>query len=275
MKPQAPDWLGLICQGQTFDEVETWLTAAAAHGFKTVQPVFFWAGYAQQDFERLAGTLDKLGLSAPVFGVYSDLYKWDRPVGAIFESTIEDLKLAASCSRLIGAESLVTWCGTVGGFAEAHPDHASSRVQETFRQHQQKLLPVLVEHEVALLFEPWRDHILGDETLTADACRLQPDSFKAVLDLPNFISPEQWPERVNRIDSIIQKLSPHIGVVHLKDMLVNAEGAVELPMFGRGQLTRELAEAYKPFIGRYPIIAEHLSSPEDLPELIDSVSDAF
>jgi hypothetical protein len=69
MKPQAPEWLGLICQGQTFEEVETWLEAAAEYGIKTVQPAFFWGSYTGADFQRLAYTLEKLSLSAPVFGV--------------------------------------------------------------------------------------------------------------------------------------------------------------------------------------------------------------
>ncbi|MEX0325686.1 MAG: sugar phosphate isomerase/epimerase family protein [Puniceicoccaceae bacterium] len=275
MKPQSPEWLGLICQGQSFEEVGNWLEAAAEYGFKTVQPVFFWDGYSAGDFERLAAKLKELGLSAPVFGVYSDLYKWDQPVGAIFESTIEDLKVAAANAATIGAENLVTWCGTVGGFAEAHPDNRSPEALATFKRHQERILPVLQEAGVALLFEPWRDHILGDEILTAKACQVDPGHFKAVLDFPNFISPDQWPDKGNRIEAIATTLAPHIGVVHLKDMLVNEKGEVELPMFGRGELTRELARAIKPFAGQKTIIAEHLGSPDDIPELIESVSRHF
>jgi hypothetical protein len=179
--------------------------------------------------------------------------------------------VAAACAGSVGIKSLVSWCGSVGGFAEPHPENRSDGTVQIFRQNQERLLPVLKENGVSLLFEPWLDHVLGDENLTAIACMVDREHFKAVLDLPNFISPAQWPDRKKRIGEIRSTLSHHVGVVHLKDMLVNDEGVVELPMFGRGELTWELAEAYKPFVGNTVIIAEHLPSTGDIPELLESV----
>ena len=271
MKQQAPEWLSLICQGGSFEEVEKWLEAAAEYGFKTVQPVFFWANYTESDFDRLAKKLNQLQLSTVAFGVYSDLYKWDKPAGACFESTIEDLKLAASCAHKLDTMNLVSWCGTVGDFAAPTEANASEEVIATFKANQEKLLPTLIEHDVTFLFEPWRDHILADEKMTMDACQVSPDHYKAVIDFPNFISPEQWPQREERIAAITAALHSHAGIIHLKDMLINAEGTVELPMFGRGDLTSELAKAMEPYVGKYAIIAEHMQQPEDLPELIESV----
>ena len=96
-----------------------------------------------------------------------------------------------------------------------------------------------------------------------------------MIDPPNFISPYQWDQREERIRSVLNTLKPHIGILHLKDMLINVEGQVELPMFGRGKLTNELASAYQSFIGKNPIVAEHLGSPEDIPELLDNVACNF
>lgn len=275
MKQQAPEWLSLICQGGTLEEVEKWLEAAAEYGFKTVQPVFFWKGYSDSDFDRLAAKLDELGLSAVGFGVYSDLYKWDKPAGACFESTIEDLKVAAANASKLGTKNLVSWCGTVGDFAAACPENASDEVRATFKANQEKLLPTLIENDVAFLFEPWRDHILGDEHQTAAACSIDPDRYKAVIDFPNFISPEQWLERQSRIASIASTLESHIGVVHLKDMTVKDDGSFELPMFGQGAFTQELADAIKPYVGKYPIVAEHMQSPEDLQEMLEQINRYF
>lgn len=271
MKPQAPEWLSLICQGEKMEEVDKWLDAAAEYGFKTVQPVFFWNGYTEADFDHLAAKLDTLDLSAVALGVYSDVYKWDQGVGACFKSTMEDFKLSTASANKINTRNLISWCGTTGDFAAPCEENSSEATCAKFKANQEKLLPTLKEHDVALLFEPWRDHILGDENLTADACAISLEHYQAVIDYPNFISPEQWPEREQRITTIHQVLAKHIGVIHLKDMQINDEGAVELPMFGKGELTQELTNALKPYVGKVPIVAEHFASPDDLPELLENI----
>lgn len=272
---QAPEWLGLICQGQTPEEVEHWLEAAAKYGFKTVQPAFFWANYRREHFIQLKQRLDQLGLSADAFGVYSDILKRDEPAGAVFESTCADLQTAADCAHLLDTRFLVSWCGTAGDFATPCDANQKSENKARLFAHLKQLEPTLKTNNQQLLFEPWRDHILGDEHMTAEACRLNPERLGVVLDPPNFISPEQWPNRTERVSSIVAALTRHIGIIHLKDMLVNEDSTVELPVFGRGELTQALANSIRPFIGKHPVIAEHMTAPDDLPELLENVQRYF
>ena len=257
------------------EEVLEWLDVAAEFGFKTVQPVFFWANYTEEDFNILEKGLALHRLSAPVLGVYSDLLKWDRPTGAVFESTIQDLFTAASCAYRLNARYLATWCGTMGEYGTPCAENSKMETRQRFKAHQQKLLPMLEEHALTLLFEPWRDHVLADEFQTAEACRLDPDRFGVVLDPPNFISPAQWPRRCVRVREIVNALQPHIRMAHLKDIALDKEGQVELPMFGSGQLSGEIAKALRPYVGQIPIIAEHLETRNDVPALLDAVARSF
>jgi sugar phosphate isomerase/epimerase len=272
---QAPDWLGLMCQGRTFEEVDEWLEAAAQFGFKIVQPSFFWSGYSPGDFTLLKQRLDKLGLEAAAFGVYCDIYKWDKPIGAVFESTGADLEVAIRHAAVIGSPHVVSWCGTDGEYGQPCAANRTAGVRQAFTDHLRRIQPLLNETKVKLLFEPWREHILGDEGTTAELCRSHAPVLGAVLDCPNFISTGQWGERLVRIQSIQEQLGPHAGIIHLKDMTVYGPDRFMLPLFGRGDLTVELASAYRPFMGRIPIIAEHMASPDDLPELLESVEMHF
>lgn len=275
MRAHVPDWLSLICQGSTFSEVEMWLTAAADYGFKSVQPVFFWSDYHHEQFLALAESLERLKLRAVAFGVYSDLYKWDKPMGGIFQSTIEDLKLAASCMHMLNTRNLVSWCGTTGDFGITQNTNSTHETISTFRAHQESVLSTLVQYDVALLFEPWHSHILADENMVAKACELSPENFKVVLDLPNLIDPAKWEHRGDRINTITETLEPHIGIIHLKDMTIQTDGSFELPMFGQGSLTNDITEAIRPYVGTHPIVAEHIQSTDELPVLIDAVSTYF
>ena len=272
---QAPDWLGLMCQGRTFDEVGEWLEAAAAFGFKMVQPSFFWSGYTADDFIRLKQRLDKLGLKAVAFGVYSDLYKWDQPIGAVFEGTCADLETAIRSAGIIGSPHVVSWCGTDGVYGQPCAKNRSSGVLERFEQQLRRIRPVLREAKVKLLFEPWREHILGDEAITSRICQSLAPDFGVVLDCPNFISTDQWDDRNVRIKSIQYQLHSYVSIIHLKDMTVLGPDRFKLPVFGCGDLAAELAQAYRPYAGKIPIIAEHMASPDDLPGLIESAEKHF
>ncbi len=272
---KAPDWLGMVCQGHSVEEVIDWLEAAATNGFKTVQPVLLSSGYGKAEFSTISACMNKLGLKAVAFGVYSDIYKWDQPIGAVFEGTCRDLKTAIECAHILNTRQVVSWCGSRAPFAEPCPENRSAEAIRKFREHLQRLMPRLKEHGVRLLFEPWHAQILKDEHDTAQTCAAAPDHFGCVLDFPNFIRAEEWPDRNARIQSIREALDPHIGMIHLKDMTVSDSGEVGLPLFGRGNLSREIAAGAAPYIGRKPVIAEHFDSTDDLPELISNVVRIF
>lgn len=272
---KAPDWLGMVCQGHSVEEVIDWLEAAATNGFKTVQPVLLSSGYGKAEFSAISACMNKLGLKVVAFGVYNDIYKWEQPIGAVFEGTCRDLETAIECAQILNTQQVVSWCGSKAAFAEPCPANRSPEVVEHFHENLQRLIPRLNQRGVRLLFEPWHAHILKDEHDTAQTCAAAPDHFGCVLDFPNFITADQWPERDTRIQSIRKALDPHIGIIHLKDMTVSDGGDVHLPMFGRGDLSREIAAGAAPYIGRKPVIAEHCDSPDDLPELISNVIRIF
>jgi sugar phosphate isomerase/epimerase len=219
--------------------------------------------------------MDKLGLRAVAFGVFSDIYKWDQPIGAVFEGTCRDLETAIDCAHILDTQQVVSWCGSCAPFAEPCPENRSAETVRIFHENLQRLMPRLKQRGVRLLFEPWHAHILKDEHDTAEACATALGQLGCVLDFPNFIRADEWPDREARIASIREALDPYIGMIHLKDMTVSDSGEVGLPLFGRGDLSREIAAGIAPYIRKKPIIAEHFESPDDLPELIANVTRYF
>jgi sugar phosphate isomerase/epimerase len=242
---KAPDWLGMVCQGRSVEEVISWLEAAAAHGFKTVQPVFFWSGYGAVAFTAVKTCMDRLGLKAAAFGVYSDIYKWDKPIGAVFEGTAHDLETAIDCAHLLDTQQVVSWCGSQDAFAEPCPENRSPAVIDNFKENLRRLLPRLSRRGIRLLFEPWHAHILKDEHATALTCMSAPGHLGCVLDFPNFIQADEWEDRKARIASIRKVLEPHIGIIHLKDMTVSESGEVgSAPLRPRRPVTRDRRERF-------------------------------
>lgn len=276
--PQAPEWLGLYCGGESMEKVETWLKAAQAHGFRKVQTAFHWTGYGADEFDQLATLLLKYELSCPSFGVYSNLLKPEEPMAEFFATLGSDLETAIRNVSKIGAKTVVSWAGSQGDFIEPDPRNQTPESRAQLAHNLEPLLPLLKENHVRLLFEPWREHVLANETETAALCAKHPEALGAVLDPPNFIAPHDWAKRSERVATITETLRPHTGLVHLKDMSVTAEGGFELPMFGGGDLCKELAHAFRPFTNQakqVPLVAEHVGSPEELPKLLASVQQAW
>lgn len=257
------------------DQVETWLKAAQEHGFATVQAAFHWTGYDEDDFNQLAALLNKYSLRCPSFGVYSSLLKWEEPMAEFFATNGHDLETAIRSGSQIGATTVVAWAGSQGDFIEPDPRNQTPESRQQLEANLRRLFPLLEEHQIRLLFEPWREHVLANETETAALCARHPNTLGAVLDPPNFLAPQDWKQRSERVARIATTLHPHTGLLHLKDMSVTAGGGFELPMFGGGNLSQEIAQAFRPFLGHAPIIAEHVGSPAQLPNLLAQVQAAF
>lgn len=267
--------IGMVCQGHSVEEVLQWAEEARDRGFRVVQPVLFSSGYGEQEFRQLGASLKALDLSVCAFGVYADIVKGDRPVGDIFKGTLLDLIKVIPLLKLLGTTRVVSWCGTRCSFAQTCPANEEPLTAMRFSQNLSTLLPHLKTHQAQLLFEPWYAHLLKNETMTADNCAKYPDLLGCVLDYPNFIRPEEWPRRQNRVDEIDTALAQFAGIIHLKDMTCDTNSSVGLPMFGQGDLTSAIGNKIRPHLGRIPIIVEHFNSPDDLDLLIATLEDYF
>jgi sugar phosphate isomerase/epimerase len=103
-------------------------------------------------------------------------------------------------------------------------------------------------------------HILGDvETLAQFLEVMNSPYVGLVLDPPNLLPPPRWEQQGTALKQMLKRLSPYIGLVHLKDMRLAGE-KLELPGPGGGVLD------YRAFLGaleRYgisaPRIVEHVT----------------
>ncbi len=267
---RAPSWLGLFCYGETWEQLESWLEAASRHGFTEVQPAFGWANYGASDLKRLACALKRLNLRCRSFGVYCDIMKWDSPCQ--LPTTGETLLLVVREARVAGIESVVCWSGTYGDLMDEVPENRTAAARRALRDHILAALPFLREYKCRLLFEPWRTHVLHDEHVTAETCAIAPDALGSVFDPPNFIHPTEFECRSERLMEMLKILGPSLGLIHIKDMVVGPDGKWSLPMFGKGQMPHEtILSALTPYLGKIPVIAEHLDGMDSIPELLEFI----
>ena len=93
-----------------------------------------------------------------------------------------------------------------------------------------------------MALEPYFPHVVG--TLELAKKVFAPFSAERVgllLDPPNFISPDLYPQRTTSTSVAFRDLGDRIQMVHLKDMKLNPTGAsVDLPGPGGGEMNYPL-----------------------------------
>ena len=87
-----------------------------------------------------------------------------------------------------------------------------------------------------------------------------------VIDPPNFISPELYPQRESEMERLFRELGDRAQLIHFKDLKLNASGkSVDLPGPGGGEMdyTRFVAEVRKL---KRPLdcIIEHIKPEQDV-----------
>ena len=272
---RPPRGTALLCQGQSPEEVEQWLHRAADAGFEEVQVSFLWAPYRAGEFRHIAEVLRSRGLRCRVCGVYNDLLRPDVP--GCFRTSMHELQTAIPLVGGLGASAVVAWAGSHSSdLLAADPRNHTPESRAELRTTVETLSPLLREHGVRLLLEPWHTHVLGDEQATADFCASFPGLVGAVIDVPNFIRPDEWGHRDERVSEIASTLAPHAGIVHLKDMTLDDGGNLGLPAFGKGGIDPvHHVRALSSLHGRVPIAVEHILSPDDIPEVVSNLHHSF
>ncbi len=185
-----------------------------------------------------------------------------RPETAPMGSTVANLKDLIELTELIQTHRVVTWSGAYGeGLWDPHPDNQSPVAWSALYEGVLGLLPVLEKVGTNLVFEPFYTQVLSDEDrILRFLDRFDSPRLSIVLDPPNLIAPDQWPTRTTRIQTMVERLAPSTGLVHLKDVLIDA-GQIAYPGPGEGILD------YPSFLGA--VVAGQLTAPwiiEHVPE---------
>lgn len=261
---RVPHGFGLTGPSDSVGKLLEWIDRAVRHGFDEVQLQILWNPIREKELTRIAQALRATGLRCRSIGVYSDLMLPES--NHFFNTTERELRQVIEWMGEVQAESVVAWCGSYNDdLLGADPRNTSAETRMRLADNLDALLPLLEKHGVRLLVEPWVTHVLQTEDELADFCAARPDTTGVVIDVANLIKPADWTKRNERIASIVDRLSPICGLVHLKDMKVAADGSFELPYCGLGEIDFSLVlSKLKPLWRKVPFLVEHVKSDEDI-----------
>lgn len=258
--------LGMMLQGTSTDDLLSQAGRIAAAGFDAVQLTFFWEP-AADELRRLSEELRNRKLSVLAFGVYFNLFRPDDM--GFMRSSRRTMQLVAEHSDWFDCRQFVTWSASYSPqFRGADPrNHSPEAVAELQRAIREVALPILEPIGGRVAFEPYYPHVFGSPELAAQVLAPFPaERVGLVMDPPNFISPELYPQREEEMLRAFRELGDRIHFVHFKDMKLNPNGqAVDLPGPGGGEMNYPLYLAELRKLGR-PVtgIIEHIKAESEV-----------
>ncbi len=254
--------LGMMLQGGSAAELQAKAKAIAAVGFDTVQVTFFFHPTVDE-LKVLAEALGQLKLKTVAFGVYFNLFRPDDT--GFMGSSQATMKLVARHADLFGCNQFVTWSASyspqfTGADARNHTPEAVGRLHRAIREI---LLPVIGPINGRVAFEPYFPHVVGTLEMAKEVLApFSADQIGLLLDPPNFISPDLYPQREGELRRLFRELGDRIQIVHFKDMKLNPTGrSVDLPGPGGGEmnyplLIAEIRKLHRPL----NCIVEHIAA---------------
>lgn len=268
---KIPHGFGLTGPSGSVEELLQWIERTAQHGFDETQIQVLWNPITDGELARISGALKAAGLRCRSVGVYSDL---TLPESSHFFNTTErELRTVVEWMDEISAESVVVWSGSYNDdLLGSDPRNTTPGTRQRLADNVDALVPLLRQHGVRLLIEPWVTHVLQTETELSDFCARRPDTLGVVIDVANLIEPADWAARNERVSSIVDHLTPICGLVHLKDMKVAPDGSFELPYCGLGEIDfAHVLSLLKPLWRKVPFLVEHVKSDDDIDRATEEV----
>ena len=175
-------------------------------------------------------------------GTYFNLF---RPDDARFMGSSQaTMKLVAAHAELFGCKQFVTWSASYSPqFRGTDPrNHTPEAVAHLHRAIREVLLPVIEPIGGRVAFEPFYPHVLGTLEMAKEILAPFPaNRIGLLLDPPNFISPDLYPQREAELRRLFRELGDRIQIAHFKDMKLNPTGrSVDLPGPGGGEMNYPL-----------------------------------
>ena len=233
--------LGMMLQGGSAADLNEKAKAIAAVGFDTVQVTFFFHPTAEE-IKTLARALDNLKLKTVAFGTYFNLFRPDDT--GFMRSSRATMKLVAAHAELFDCNQFVTWSASYSPqFRGADPrNHTPEALAHLHRAIREVLLPVIEPIGGRVAFEPFYPHVVGTLEMAKEVLAPFPANRLGLLvDPPNFISPDLYPQREAELRRLFRELGDRIQIGHFKDMKLNPTGrSVDLPGPGGGQMNYPL-----------------------------------
>ena len=234
--------LGILLAGRRPEDIAHRLGQAREAGFFLCQLNLHQSGYTRADMVAVMDAMEDAGVRAVAIGCYVNPL---RPDDASVNGTCRaDLDLVLSSLDLLGARRVVLWSGThASALFEPDARNQSAESEEALREFLTDVVDRTRVRHYWLVIEPWRTHVLGDESRAVTFYQSLPahvqEKVRFVLDAPNLITAERYPRCMEHALDICRELGPLAGVIHLKDCVMPPDGEEALVGPGRGKLDYE------------------------------------
>jgi sugar phosphate isomerase/epimerase len=232
--------LGMMLQGDSAADLQEKARRIAAVGLERVQLTFFFHPTVHE-LEAISRTLSNLKLKTVAFGTYFNLF---RPDDGGFMGRRTTMQLVAAHADLFDCKQFVTWSGSYSPqFAgDDARNHTPEAVKHLHRAIGEILLPIIEPIGGRGALEPYFPHVVGTVQMAKEVFAPFPaNRIGLLLDPPNFISPELYPNRDDEMRRLFRELGSRIQVVHFKDMKLNPTARqVDLPGAGGGEMNYPL-----------------------------------
>jgi len=255
--------LGVACQFAPEESAARKVLAAARQaGFHRVQVQFPWNRADEAFLRALPGWLAAEGLRADVLGAYVNCAV---PENVLMDARAADLDRTIGYAPSLGATRLVAWTGGYGkDLMKPDPRNLRPEAADAILRFLGPRLQRLEANRLTLALETYITLAAPDAPSLRRLLDRLPPCIAAVLDPPNLTPIERYRERDQVLREMVRLLEGRIGVVHLKDFRLAADGrSYELPGPLGGEMNYPLfAGLVKRQPPETPLIAEHLSPAE-------------
>ncbi len=231
--------LGISIEIYRMDEVEEKVRAAAESGFKYCQMFLREVEATEATASKVAEVCRKFGLKIGPVGAYANPLRPDEsPMGTDMKKVKEIICLLP----ILGSSEIAIWSGSYSqNLLEYSEGNYGTGALKELASVTDEILGLMESINGKLIFEPYYTHVLHDEDSIVSFINLvQSDRVKVVMDPPNFISPEDYERRDEKMVHLIDSLHKYIGAAHFKDFRLAPDGSWDYPGPGGGEMNYPL-----------------------------------
>ncbi len=225
--------LGISIELYKMSELEEKVAAAAACGFKNCQMFLREVEVTEKNVARVSEVCRSNGLEIGPVGAYANPL---RPEVTTMGCNMEKAKRVIELLPMFGSNEIAMWSGSyaedVLAYSEGNFEKAA--IQKLARTSEE-ILKLLESVNGTLIFETYYTQVLRDVSSVQALLNLvKSDRVKVIIDPPNYISPEEYPKRQERMIELVDRLHTNIGAVHFKDFRLLEDGTWDYPGPGGG-----------------------------------------
>jgi sugar phosphate isomerase/epimerase len=261
-----PERVGIMCQLSEAEAVSRKTLAAAREaGFRTIQVNFPWPKVDARYLAALPGWIRAEGLRCEVLSAYVNCV---QPETILMATRREDFARAIDYAGAVGAHRLVAWTGSyLTNLMNADDRNFAPAAQDAIVRFLEPYVGKLESARLKLALESYITIACPDAPSFRRLLDRLPNVVGAVLDPPNLTPLALFAERDNVLREMFRVLQGRIGVVHMKDFRLRADGSgYDLPGPQMGEMNYALfAGLVRSLPANIPAIAEHLK-PEQFAE---------